>query len=678
MALSYEEWKKQQTQIPTQEPVSNIPNPTNKILSYDEWRVDKPTISNEIQQKPSIENIIGGLEASFAGGLIKKSSDYLSKLTNIGKSMYLGFGGAAQNLKEAQNLEMANQNYSNLILGNLKKVKTLQEKKHYQDILKNIQQQEQPNFNTTNTKDVKTPFDTAQQSGEEFAQKADSLATEMGTPDFLKKVAEGIGSFSADSPAYVFGGEAVKATKLPEIIGGIFANPKVFPTIGKYVSPFISNTIHNIGAFGVAGAINGQSLSSIVRDSSLFAILPSFLKSETLINKALTLSGDALFMGGVAKLDGANNEDAGVAAVIGGIMGVSGLLGERGVGTREQAIEKLKDVAQKIVDDPTNKGTEQEKNAQKILDGSLDYLAKDVPTKEDVATLVEEVKTTTPTSIEKVAPEKIQYDLEPGFVEKINIKNPKIQSMIADIKAGKDMPPIPVYKNEGGTFTTNKDGSHRLTAYKQLGVDVPIKIESKTKLTATAKQKTERDQVEHTKFASRVFERMKAEHPSLEGELGYDPIKLKEDAQKAVELVATDKQKAFDIAMGKEVSSDITSAAVNIAMAEKALSEGNNALYAKLIRNRSLAQTRRGQELVAEKGSVSDNSTSRYVKELIATRLDKLGEKYLSGLRLKSVSRKERAIEIVDREVAKVQKNIKRGKLDVKTALSLLDKLACI
>lgn len=182
------------------------------------------------------------------------------------------------------------------------------------------------------------------------------------------------------------------------------------------------------------------------------------------------------------------------------------------------------------------------------------------------------------------------------------------------------------------------------------------------------------------KLNSRVFERMKVEHPQLEGALGYDPIKLKVDAEKAVSLIAKDKQKAYDIAMGKETSTEMTSTGVNIALAEKALQEGNHALYAKLIKNRSLEQTRRGQEISAERGSVTDNSTSRYVKDLIASRLEKLGDSYLGNLKdnLRKKTSKTKATQVIDAEVAKLEKTIKAKKLTVKDALSLLDELACV
>lgn len=180
--------------------------------------------------------------------------------------------------------------------------------------------------------------------------------------------------------------------------------------------------------------------------------------------------------------------------------------------------------------------------------------------------------------------------------------------------------------------------------------------------------------------ASRVYDRLKAEHPELDDNVTYNTINLQKDAEAAVELVAKDKQQAYRIAMGAESLNGQTNTAVNIALAEKALVEGDTKLYATLVTNRSLAQTRRGQELVAEKGSVTDNSTSRYVKDLIAMRLESIGKKDLSDidLSMKKLSQKQRAVKVIDKEVAKLEKQISSKKLDVKTAMSLLDEMACL
>lgn len=182
-------------------------------------------------------------------------------------------------------------------------------------------------------------------------------------------------------------------------------------------------------------------------------------------------------------------------------------------------------------------------------------------------------------------------------------------------------------------------------------------------------------------FQSRVFERLKAENPEvLTGDLKANEVKLKQDLVKAVDLVAKDKQTAFDIAMGAKSSPDVLSTSANITLAEKALQDGNHELYSRLIQKRSLDQTRRGQEISAERGSVTDNSTARYVKELIASRLDKVGSEYLGDLKSKvtRVSNRTKATNKIDAEVRALETKIKTKKLDTKTAMALLDKLTCV
>lgn len=206
----------------------------------------------------------------------------------------------------------------------------------------------------------------------------------------------------------------------------------------------------------------------------------------------------------------------------------------------------------------------------------------------------------------------------------------------------------------------------------------PAGIPETIKTTESVPQKESIDK--NQQFTSRVFERIKEERPDLlQGELSIDRTNLREDLTRAAELIKNDKQKAYDIAMGKETSSEVLNTSVSIALAEKALAEGNLELYSKLTVKRSLDQTRRGKEIVAEKGSVTDNSVARYVKELINSRLNSVGDRYLSGLeKLKSKSSKEKAIDKMDTEVRKLEDQIKSKKLDTKTALALLEKLTCV
>ncbi len=96
-------------------------------------------------------------------------------------------------------------------------------------------------------------------------------------------------------------------------------------------------------------------------------------------------------------------------------------------------------------------------------------------------------------SITSLPVEKISSGLTPEIESKINLEDPKIKQMIIDIKAGKDMPPIPVYQKPDGTYELNKDGGGRLAAYREAGIErIPVKVEDKTTLTSTQKQTLER------------------------------------------------------------------------------------------------------------------------------------------------------------------------------------------
>lgn len=182
-------------------------------------------------------------------------------------------------------------------------------------------------------------------------------------------------------------------------------------------------------------------------------------------------------------------------------------------------------------------------------------------------------------------------------------------------------------------------------------------------------------------YKSKVYERMENEIPVEAREsVGYTKENLVELANNAAKLIKENRDDAYRIATGmKEAPKGQTSAAVNIVMAEKALADGDYQLYSSLVRNRSIAQTRRGQEIVSEKLSVTDNNVARYVKDVIGTRLEKLGDGYLAGVdKIKGESKKQRAIKIIDKEVKKAKQKISRSKeMDIQEAQSIIDKLIC-
>ena len=233
------------------------------------------------------------------------------------------------------------------------------------------------------------------------------------------------------------------------------------------------------------------------------------------------------------------------------------------------------------------------------------------------------------------------------------------------------------FDEQYGKLKASQDGSPAPGGGTDERVGAAIQAETKSTEVAAEKAKP----VRSTKAESRVLERLRQELPELGEGIEYTVQSLKENTAKAVQLVEDDKTKAYRIAMGVESAPENqTQTAVSIALAEKALEDGNLELYGQLTRQRTLEQTRRGQEIVAEKGSVTDNSTSRYVKELVRQRLAKYDAGYLGALKAKMLRKVKgsKAIATIDEEVGKIKERIKNTKeLDLDEAQKFLDSLAC-
>lgn len=309
--------------------------------------------------------------------------------------------------------------------------------------------------------------------------------------------------------------------------------------------------------------------------------------------------------------------------------------------------------------------------------------------------------------------------------ENININSTRYKKVLDEVKKGER---TPIIVNQYGEIM---DGHHRLKAYEEIGLkEIPVvapkefSIITQTKSQLTDiwnkankliskkpksiddynKKLPEKLKMKHPKeakqleshankkkpdaLASRVYDRLKSEVPEkMRENVAYNEINLKKDAEKAVSLIARNKERALKIALNmEEPPAGQTATAINIALAEKARLEGNYQLYSDLVKSRSLEQTRRGQEIVAEKGSISDNSMDRYVKELISARLTKLGKNYLSDARdmvsnikkRENMSPNQRGLERIKSETKIAMEKVKKGKMfDLAEAQKFIDSLAC-
>lgn len=224
--------------------------------------------------------------------------------------------------------------------------------------------------------------------------------------------------------------------------------------------------------------------------------------------------------------------------------------------------------------------------------------------------------------IKTVKLDTIKTNLLPQVEKVAKTDTPKIKALEESIKSGDSLPTIPVYK-EGNNYILNQDGFHRFTAYKNLGIiDVPVRIEAKTKLSASAKQKAELSKskaqikpVETIKVpseqlpvssktgkgrASRLAQRMQENLGKLTEEQQdllpeFNSINRESQLKKASKFVEKDTQKAMAVLRGEEpIPNGILYNSIARAMFEKAKLSNDAGLALQLA---SLKATRFGQEL---------------------------------------------------------------------------------
>lgn len=351
------------------------------------------------------------------------------------------------------------------------------------------------------------------------------------------------------------------------------------------------------------------------------------------------------------------------------------------ISSRLDEIYKMSD---EVSIDKIHRGIEEERlreEARKLMDKSEGNIFK---TKEEAVKFIRELK---PSGLKGKTVEEFYNEAHAvKSTEQVLSKIEKAQKDITEAKklmssapSENDISPKEILRG-----TKTKEWYQRYIDDTQKYIDERKnnvgKLETKKPLTPTESTGVVKPTKVDTEFKSRVYERLQNEHPELTENVTYTRMNMEKDIDNAIKLVEKDVNKAYDVATGRVEDPNVTATHANIVLAEKALQDGNDKLYIDLVKNRSLAQTRRGQELVAEKSSITDNSTSRYVKELINTRLNKLGDKLFTRFSVqgRKLTSKQRAMKIIDSQVKDVEIKIKSKKLDVKTALSLLDKLECI
>lgn len=166
-------------------------------------------------------------------------------------------------------------------------------------------------------------------------------------------------------------------------------------------------------------------------------------------------------------------------------------------------------------------------------------------------------------------------------------------------------------------------------------------------------------------------------------DVNYNRLNLAQDAENAMKFISKDPQAALRVAFGLEAPPvGQTETAISIALADKAGRDGNYKLQSQLESSRSLRQTRRGQEIVSERGRFKDDSPYQYMRELLDRRLKDIGHSVKSDIvdqfNKKVSSAKQKAVDIIDKKTDElVQRIKKRDKKKIELAQDIISKLTC-
>lgn len=172
-------------------------------------------------------------------------------------------------------------------------------------------------------------------------------------------------------------------------------------------------------------------------------------------------------------------------------------------------------------------------------------------------------------------------------------------------------------------------------------------------------------EVKNSRAFQRVQERLGA---YADMDVNYNRLNLADDTAKALEFVEKYPVEAKKIALGMQGAPEgVTETAISIALAEKAAENKDYALQAQLERSRSLRQTRRGQEIVAERGRFNENSPHFFMQQVLAARLENAGKTKFKFLA------KQRGERVATGAEAKMKEGSESIKQTVKKKLSAAD-----
>lgn len=157
-------------------------------------------------------------------------------------------------------------------------------------------------------------------------------------------------------------------------------------------------------------------------------------------------------------------------------------------------------------------------------------------------------------------------------------------------------------------------------------------------------------------------------------ELGYDPINIEEEVAKAQALVESDQNEAKRIAYSTQQQDNLLNNAVRLAYAAKMQADQNWEEMARISNWIRVENTRLGQEIVVNKGFLTENSPLKFVQQLQQARSEQ------AATRLGKGTKKQKSKKLADRvkaEVSKAKKKTESVKMNIANAQAFIESLRC-
>jgi len=186
--------------------------------------------------------------------------------------------------------------------------------------------------------------------------------------------------------------------------------------------------------------------------------------------------------------------------------------------------------------------------------------------------------------------------------------------------------------------------------------------------------------IKESRFFNRVKEQLGVDYENENRK--YNELSLDDQAEKVVQLIKDDPEKAVQIAQGViDPPSGMTQNAVALGLAEVAYAKNDMQTVADLWSDTSLRSTRLGQEIVSLRGAFNADSPLNAVKKIMSLRMEQVIKKYDAVIKQLKISPEATMAQkydaLVKDQKTKAKKQLTETERRLASAQEIINKLKC-